>query len=87
MAQNTVLKKPTRVVQAQSRLDQAVARLEHAIQSRPVAASGDEDGQLATLQAEVQSLRSANAGLKQVNDQVAGRLDTVIANLKTALDD
>lgn len=94
MAQNTALKKPTRVQQAQGRLDQAVARLESALAERGPALggsagaeTGDETGaQVAALRAEVDQLTSQNAELKRVNDHVAGRLDTVIDNLKSSLD-
>jgi hypothetical protein len=84
LAQNTVLQKPTRVIQAQSRLDNAVARLETAIQRR--ALSGAPDEQIIALESELQSLQTRNASLKQANDEVDGRLNSVIANLKSALE-
>jgi hypothetical protein len=84
LAQNNVLQKPTRMIQAQSRLDNAVARLETAIQRR--ALSGAPDEQIIALEQELQSLQTRNASLAQANGDVAGRLDSVIANLKTALE-
>ena len=84
LAQNNVLQKPSRVIQAQNRLDSAVARLETAIQRR--ALSGAPDEQIVALEQELQSFQARNASLKQANGDVAGRLDSVIANLTTALE-
>ena len=101
MAQNTALQKPSRVEQARGRLDAAVARLESALAARPAAlAAGDGDGsrhaaldtalaeagaQVSRLQSELDKVRATNADLARVNDQVASRIDGVIANLKTSL--
>ena len=77
MAKNTALQKPTRVHQARDRLDRAVARLETVIKVRAVSsAAGDE----------LRQLRAQNLNFKQFNDEVGDGLDTVITNLKTALE-
>lgn len=92
MAQNTALQKPTRVQLARGRLDAAIARLEAALANRPRAAEAGGDATAAqaaesfqALQSELDALRGRNAELKQVNDQVATRIDGVIANLKASL--
>ena len=85
MAKNTALQKPTRVHQAQDRLDRAVARLEAVINSRAASSAGaDECG--IKLEDELRQLRVQNVNLKQFNDEVGDCLDTVITNLKTALE-
>jgi len=89
LAQNTVLKKPTRVQQAQGRLDIAVERLEAAVRRRADAAAmagAEPDQRITPLQAEVADLQARNRQLKDINSQVAGRIDGVIANLKTTLE-
>ena len=85
MAKNTALQKPTRVHQAQDRLDRAVAHLETVIKSRSLSsAARDERG--IKLKDELRQLRVQNVNLKQFNDEVGDCLDTVITNLKTALE-
>ena len=85
LAKNIALQKPTRVHQAQDRLDRAVARLETVIKDRTMsAAARDERG--IKLADELRQLRVQNVSLKQFNDEVGERLDTVITNLKTALE-
>jgi chromosome segregation ATPase len=88
LAQNTVLKKPTRVQQAQGSLDIAVARLEAAVRRRADAAGAgaEPDQRITQLQAEVDDLQARNRQLKEINAQVSGRIDGVIANLKTTLE-
>ena len=85
LAKNTALQKPTRVHQAQDRLDRAVARLETVIKDRAVSsAARDERG--IKLEDELRQLRVQNVNLKQFSDEVGDCLDTVITNLKTALE-
>ena len=85
LAKNTALQKPTRVHQAQDRLDSAVARLETVIKDRAVSfAARDERG--IKLEDELRQLQVQNVNLKQFNDEVGDCLDTVITNLKTALE-
>jgi hypothetical protein len=93
LAQNTALQKPSRVEQARGRLDAAVAKLEAALASRPAPVpSGEIDGalaeagaQIAELQNQLETMHAKNADLKRVNEQVAGRIDGVIAGLKSSL--
>ena len=85
LAKNTALQKPTRVDQAQDRLDRAVARLETVIKDRAVSsAARDERG--IKLDDELRQLRVQNVNLKKFNDEVGDCLDAVITNLKTALE-
>ena len=85
MAKNTALQKPTRVHQAQDRLDRAVARLETVIKSG-AASSAARDERGIKLEDELRQLRVQNVKFKQLNDEVGDCLDTVITNLKTALE-
>ena len=85
MAKNTALQKPTRVHQAQDRLDRAVARLEMVVKGRVVnLAARDERG--IKLEDELRQLRVKNVNLKQFNNEVGDCLDRVITDLKTALE-
>ena len=85
MAKYSALEKPTRVHQAQDRLDRAVARLETVIKGRALgSAARDERG--IKLEDELRHLRLQNVNLKQFNDEVGDCLDTVISNLKRALE-
>lgn len=91
LAQPTALQKPSRVQQAQGRLDAAVARLESVLaRRRPESggAAGDETGaEVARLREEVDRLNARNLELLEVNDSVAARIDGVIDNLKASLGD
>ena len=86
MSQSSILYKPSRLDQAQSRLDLALDNLER------VAASGDNSqisvptGQLLLdLEQENDLLKRRNFALDELNQRVSSRLDTVIMRLKTAL--
>jgi len=87
LAQQTVLQKPSRLEQAQARLDSALAKLEvvageHADQAP---AGTVDDGRTRELEAEVEALTERNRSLSQTNDQIGERLDAVIARLKAAV--
>lgn len=68
--------------QARERMDQAVARLESALDK--VAKPGPQKGAGST--AKLESLVEENIRLKEVNDTVAGRLDTAINRLSQVLE-
>ncbi len=85
LAKNTALQKPTRVHQAQDRLDRAVARLETVIKNRAVSSATLDERDI-KLKDELRQLRAQHDNLKQFNDEVGDCLDTVITNLKTALE-
>ena len=85
MAKNTALQKPTRVHQARDRLDRAVARLETVIKSRAMSSAAPDERSI-KLEDGLRQLRVQNVNLKQFNDEVGDSLDTVITNLKTALE-
>ncbi|MEK9724393.1 MAG: DUF4164 family protein [Rhodospirillaceae bacterium] len=92
MNQPTALHKPTRLQQAQARLDSALTSLEAAAARRAAAAEarGDEpvdDGRVQALESELAEARRRNAQLQDVNGRVAGRLDAVIHRLKLAVGD
>jgi hypothetical protein len=76
---NINLEKSSRVEQAQGRLDKAVARLEKALVQRREGGTALSK-QLAAAEAENESLRELNA-------QVARRLDATIDRLKAVLKD
>ena len=67
---------------AHERLERAVARLEKAVQSRPRPGSGN--GELAH---ELETVRSQNAALKEINATVSGRLDATISRLRHILEE
>ena len=81
------LHKPSKVERARSRLDAAAARLEAALNSRTITASGEiPDSELSRkLEAELDSLRGKNAHLKTVNETVSGRLDAAIGRLRDVI--
>ena len=94
MSQSSILYKPSRLDQAQSRLDLALDNLEHvaANSEKRVAANSDNSqisvptGQLLLdLEQENDLLKRRNFALDELNQRVSSRLDTVIMRLKTAL--
>jgi hypothetical protein len=87
LAQPTALQKPTRVKQAQGRLDAAVGRLETALQRIRPAGDGEVDAEVARLRQEVDNLNARNSELVRVNESVSARIDVVIGNLKASLGD
>ncbi len=86
MGQSNILYKPSRLDQAQSRLDLALDNLEQ------IAANGDNtqisvptDQLLLDLEQENDLLKRRNCALDELNHRVSSRLETVILRLKTAL--
>jgi len=72
--------KPTHVERAQTRLDQAVSRLEAALNAKaPLEGAGSA--------AELAVERSRNAALQEVNETISSRLDDAIGRLKSLLED
>jgi hypothetical protein len=72
--------KPTHVERAQSRLDQAVNRLEAALNAK----APSKDSKLAE---ELAATRSRNTALQEVNETVSSRLNDAISRLKSMLDE
>ncbi len=74
---DTNIQKSTLVEQAQKQLDEAVARLEAALEARA------DGSQLATKLAAV---RSQNAALREVTEGVSERLDGAIDRIRAVLE-
>ena len=86
MSQSNILHKPSRLDQAQSRLDLALDNLEQiAANSDTSKISVPADQLLHDLEQENDLLQRRNYALDELNQRVASRLDTVIMRLKTAL--
>ncbi len=73
----TSIQKPTLVERAQNQLDEAVARLEAALEARA-------DG--SRLAAELAAVRSQNAALTKVTEGVSERLDGAIDRIRAVLE-
>ncbi len=74
---DTNMQKATPVERARKQLDEAVARLEAAVEAR-----ADENG----LAADLAAMRNRNAALKDVTDTVSARLDGAINRLRAVLE-
>lgn len=74
---DTSIQKPTLVERAQKQLDEAVARLEAALEGRA-------DG--SPLAADLAAVRSQNAALREVTEGVSERLDGAIDRIRSVLD-
>lgn len=74
---DTSIQKPTLVERAQKQLDEAVGRLEAALNAR-----ADEN----PLAAELAAVRSQNASLKEVTEGVSERLDGAIDRIRAVLE-
>tara|TARA_B100000700_G_scaffold279783_1_gene329001 strand:+ start:354 stop:620 length:267 start_codon:yes stop_codon:yes gene_type:complete len=86
MSQSSILYKPSRLDQAQSRLDLALDNLEHVAANRDSSqVSVPTDHLLPDLEQENDLLKRRNHALDELNQRVSSRLDTVITRLKTAL--
>ena len=72
-----------RLESAQQKFDAALARLDAAVKARNAAPTGGEDS---ALMAEKTKLEAEVAALRQINRQVAGRLDLAIRKVNTLLD-
>jgi hypothetical protein len=67
---------------AQKRLQDAVDRLDAAIQANPRLNGADSTA----LQEEVNSLRRENEALAETKTQISSRLDNAISNIRTVLE-
>ncbi len=86
MSQSNILYKPSRLDQAQSRLDLALENLEGiAAKSDNSPTSVPTDQFLLDLEKENDLLKRRNCALDELNQRVSSRLDIVIMRLKTAL--
>ena len=90
LAQKIILQKPSRIQQAEDRLQSAVARLEAvseaAIQDTSISDSTSEE-RVVALEAELQDLKLQNNKLRTINDKVGNSLDKVIVKLKSVLEE
>ncbi len=77
MGMDPNIQKPTLVERAQKRLDEAVARLEAALEAR---AEGSR------LAQELAAVRSRNAALSEVTEGVSERLDGAINRVRAVLE-
>lgn len=97
MLNQTSIQKPSKVVRAQSRMSEAVSRLEKAMEGRteipsvsPAESSSesknsDDLPELVALQEENRLLRQENSALKRVHAQVSARLDAAIERLSATI--
>ena len=87
MDQPIALQKPTRLEQAQSRLDLAFVALEHAVAKAPAIGAVENSTQLTSeLERENAALKKRNKTLIDLNVRIATRLDGVIARLQAVVD-
>ena len=94
MDQPYALRKPTRLEQAQSRLDLAFVALEHAVAKAPAIGVVENSTQLtselerenAALERENAALEKRNKTLNDLNARIVTRLDGVIARLQAVVD-
>lgn len=77
LGMDTSIQKPTLVARAQKQLDEAVVRLEAALEAR---ADGNQ------LTAELAAVRSQSAALKEVTEGVSMRLDGAIDRIRAVLE-
>ncbi len=77
LGMETSIQKPTVVERAQKQLDEAVVRLEAALEAR---ADGSQ------LAAELAAVRSQNAALREVTKGVSVRLDGAIDRIRAVLE-
>ena len=66
-------------------MEEAVARLENALNGNAGGAEPSQDVETDTLKLEIKQLRQENAALKRVNEQVSSRLDGAIERLRIAI--
>ncbi len=76
----------SRLEDATRRLQSAIDRLDRAVATRPLAASGTSDGD-AELRAALDRAKRENAKLQSVASQASKRLDAAIGRLKNVLED
>ena len=88
MIQQSALHKPSRLEQAQSRLETAIAKLEANAAATSLAPIRTEavDQHARDLEQEIVTLRDRNRTLDETNVRVGERLDDVIHRLKSAVE-
>ena len=87
MDQPIALQKPTRLEQAQSRIDSAFTALEQAVANAPNISAAENSTQLTLeLEQECAALKNRNETLIELNVRIVTRLDGVIARLKAVAD-
>lgn len=87
MSNQASIQKPSKVTRAEVRLEDAVARLENALNAKGAAGSEpSQNAEIDELKQEVKQLRQENAALKRVNEQVSTRLDSAIERLRIAIE-
>ena len=88
MIQQSALYKPSRLEQAQSRLETAIAKLEANAAATSLAPIRTEavDQHARDLEQEIVTLRDRNWTLDETNVRVGERLDDVIHRLKSAVE-
>ena len=84
MAQKIVLQKPSRIQQAEDRLQSAIVLLENAIQDASSIDSSPDERVLA-LEAELEDLKLQNKNFRTLNDKVGSSLEKLIVRLKAVL--
>ena len=86
MSNQASILKPSKVTRAGARLEEAVVRLESALNAKLVGESKPrQNTEIDKLKIEIKQLRQENAALKRVNEQVSMRLDGAIERLRIAI--
>jgi hypothetical protein len=80
------IQKPSKVTRAEARLEEAVVRLESAMNAKQVdELKPRENAEIKELKIEIKQLRQENAALKRVNEQVSTRLGGAIERMQIAI--
>ena len=86
MSNQASIQKPSKVTRAEARLEDAVVRLESALNAKQVGESKpSQNVEIDELKREIKQLRQENAALKRVNEQVSTRLGGAIERLRIAI--
>ena len=86
MSNQASIQKPSKVIRAEARLEEAVVRLESALNAKQVGESKpSQNAEIDELKREIKQLRQENAALKRVNEQVSTRLGGAIERLRIAI--
>ena len=86
MSNQVSIQKPSKVTRAEARLEEAVVRLESALNAKQVGESKpSQNAEIDELKREIKQLRHENAALKRVNEQVSTRLGGAIDRLRIAI--
>ena len=84
LAQKTALQKPSRLQKAKNRLENAVSRLEAAIDGPSMNDSTTHE-RVVALEEELRALKLQNTNFRTVNESIGNSLDKVIDKLKSVL--